>query len=946
MKLILIVTFFFLLLSPFCTRAQNEAAVWAIGNGKQFNFQSGSFQYLDFNGNPSVNATICDKEGNVVLSTNGDTVWNRNNEILVNGTGLVEKDYLLVPNSKPIFIPYPEKEGHYLLIYTYGQWTIDKNRNYIYKDKKMAYAEIDINANNGRGEIVTKQNVILADSKQNPILTDFGSVPTVAGFCYNSYYWMVIPYYIPYSDNGVDKSVLLFYKIDKNGISTEPIANTYFPFGSFNSLQFSPNGDKMYIFHIPKTSTSFEEQGLIADFNFLTGELYNYRPLEYYMYSKVTFSPNSRFLYYNIRINRTVNGEVVERRSEIVQLDVRYVNNITQTRTVILDLLQNSDIGWAGDLNLAPDGKIYFSYYDNLDGKYKLARINRPNNKGLNCDLEFDVATIPVSPRPLEFVTSFFRDKSLDNFDEIDANAGPDKQLCPLSEIKLGNGAYYQADLYQWYPDQYLDDPFLSQPTFSAPSQGNITRTFPQVLRVTDKNCWINFDTTNVTVLPKPNKANIDGSWSVCPYVGEVDYWVNGNDNSLQWFVNGGEIVTDNTLDTIKISWWDINTRAAAKVLATNESGCVSDTAVFPVRINPELITQPPIGQEDMCIADAKAATYWIKGTHGSVYEWIADGGEIIDGQGTNKVIVNWKKEGSKKIFVRETSVTTDTVCYGESDPLEVNVLNDSIEINLDYVSFDLQNKLEVHYSSDKFDVHKQTLTQYAENVDNGIIEEFHPLNTGLTGYYIYQTKPEESGSQIINLEVINRCDETFLSGYQQTIVLHGDIFPEQKTISLRWNLNQFWENDRLKHEIWHSVDGKNNWELIATVNRQTAFEYQYPDVSLYHYMRVKEINVDKNFESWSNTIEFQVSDILKIPDVFTPNGDGYNDVWEIWNIDSYIFKNLIVYNKSGEPVYKCKNGYKPWDGKINGKIYQGTYFYEISFEGYKTRYGQVTVLQ
>ncbi len=305
---------------------------------------------------------------------------------------------------------------------------------------------------------------------------------------------------------------------------------------------------------------------------------------------------------------------------------------------------------------------------------------------------------------------------------------------------------------------------------------------------------------------------------------------------------------------------------AAASVLATNEFGCVSNMAVFPVRINDELMPDTPVGYDTFCIAEAKDVVYKIRNTNGSVYEWIVDGGEIIEGQGTNKIRVEWKHGGQNKIFVRETSVTSNATCYGESEPLIVGVLNDSVKIELTYVSFNLDNKLEVHFKEENLNLFRHTFIQHTTNVNGGFSEDYFPKSSGLGGYYIYLADPEGSGSQIINLEVINRCDEIFLTGSQQTIVLDGDIFPKQTTISLRWNLNQFWANDRLKHEIWHSVDGKNNWELVATIDRQNAFEYQYQDVSLYHYLRVKEINEDKNLESWSNTIEFQVSDILKIP--------------------------------------------------------------------------------
>jgi gliding motility-associated-like protein len=935
MKLIIILSFCLLFIKSFYAYAQMEAAVWAVGNEKQLNFQSGSLQYIDFSGNPGVNATICDKAGNLVLSTNGDTVWNRNNEILINGTGLIEKDNLLF--STPIFIPYPEKEGYYLLIYSYVQSTFDENKDTIYKDKKLAYAEIDINANNGRGEVLSKQKIILLEHTH--YYTQFGSNPTVAGFCDNSYYWLVIDYNIPFVvQNGTEKSVLLFYKIDENGISSQPKANTHFSFGKFINLHFSPDGDKLYFNHIPQTSTPFNERGVLADFNFLTGELYNYRWLEYNMFQEVTFSPDSRFIYFP--------GADFRYSSGLVQYDARYIDNINQTRTVILDLSPTSNIGWIGSLNLAPDGKIYFSYYDMLGENYKLARIDKPENKGVYCDLEFDVATIPGFFQPLEFATSFFRDKSLDIIDEQYADAGPDKKVCYLSDINIGARSFQPGDIYRWLPDQYIKDPFSSEVTFSTPLLYGSPKTYPLILRASDKNCWVNFDSTIVTVMPKPPKTIIDGSMSVCPYVEEADYFAYENENGLLWSVNGGEIIGDNSADSIQVTWGGSNSNASVNLVATTELGCKSDMAKFPVNITTELMPETPVGYDTLCINEAKAVIYSTQNTNGSVYEWIADGGVILDGQGSDKVTVEWIHGGQNKLFVRETSETSGASCYGESEPLEVGILNDSLNIGLSFVTFNLENKLEVHYETDKFNLNKHTLIQHTKNVNSGFMDEYYPKNSGIRGYYIYLADPEESGSQILSLEVINRCDENFTTSAQQTIVLTGEIFPEQTIISMRWNLNQFWETYRLRHEIWHSEDGKNNWELVATIGRQTSFDYDYPDISLHHYLRVKEINEDKNLASWSNTIELQVSDILKIPSVFTPNGDGVNDTWEIWNLDTYVLEGLVVYNKTGEAVYRCKRGYTPWDGKIYGKVYQGTYFYEMKFDGLKTRYGQVTVLQ
>lgn len=86
----------------------------------------------------------------------------------------------------------------------------------------------------------------------------------------------------------------------------------------------------------------------------------------------------------------------------------------------------------------------------------------------------------------------------------------------------------------------------------------------------------------------------------------------------------------------------------------------------------------------------------------------------------------------------------------------------------------------------------------------------------------------------------------------------------------------------------------------------------------------------------------------LKIPNTFTPNGDGYNDRWEILSLDSYPGSLLEVYNTAGQLVYRTQGYSKPWDGTNNGKpMPAGTYYYVIDPKnGKKKIAGYVTLIR
>ena len=76
------------------------------------------------------------------------------------------------------------------------------------------------------------------------------------------------------------------------------------------------------------------------------------------------------------------------------------------------------------------------------------------------------------------------------------------------------------------------------------------------------------------------------------------------------------------------------------------------------------------------------------------------------------------------------------------------------------------------------------------------------------------------------------------------------------------------------------------------------------------------------------NVQEFE----LTVPNVFTPNGDGINDIYEIPYIDRYISTELMVFNRWGELVFKDKNYTGNWDG---GRLSDGVYFYVLKCKGY-----------
>ena len=84
------------------------------------------------------------------------------------------------------------------------------------------------------------------------------------------------------------------------------------------------------------------------------------------------------------------------------------------------------------------------------------------------------------------------------------------------------------------------------------------------------------------------------------------------------------------------------------------------------------------------------------------------------------------------------------------------------------------------------------------------------------------------------------------------------------------------------------------------------------------------------------------------IPNVFSPNGDGIHDYWEIGFLSKYPGATVKVFNRYGQLIYNVVGYAKPWDGTVNGSpLPIGTYYYVISPKnGLKDMVGSITIIR
>lgn len=103
-----------------------------------------------------------------------------------------------------------------------------------------------------------------------------------------------------------------------------------------------------------------------------------------------------------------------------------------------------------------------------------------------------------------------------------------------------------------------------------------------------------------------------------------------------------------------------------------------------------------------------------------------------------------------------------------------------------------------------------------------------------------------------------------------------------------------------------------------ATVNQYSAFT-------------VTVSEADNSQCTASDTVVFIVLGGVVMPDAFTPNGDGRNDIFGPVSYGNIVIKDFRVYNRWGDIVH---SGIDAWNGKFEDKEQAaGTYQYFISLE-------------
>lgn len=352
--------------------AQHEADIWYFGNYAGLDFSSGSPEPLTNSQlkNYEGCATLSDSLGNLLFYTNGVTVWNREHQIMQNGTGLSGDTS---STQSAIILPLP---GNDSLYYVFTTDELSVNAKNLITDG-LNYSVININNDNGNGSVIQK-NIHLLDSATEKI--------TAVKHQNNKDIWIIA------HEWGNNKYYA--WLLSEAGLSNTPvITETGTPIGndqrlSIGYMKASPDGTKIV------TAILGLSKWEIFSFDNSTGILSD----------KIEISLPGLWLAYACEFSPDASKLYICSADSLLQADM---NAGTQSD------IQNSltKIGTfsspGGAIQNANNGKIYITN----DFADSLSVINYPDNLPLLCDFRKNI--IPLDGRKARlglpnFMQSYF----------------------------------------------------------------------------------------------------------------------------------------------------------------------------------------------------------------------------------------------------------------------------------------------------------------------------------------------------------------------------------------------------------------------------------------------------------------------------------------------------------------------------------------------------------
>jgi gliding motility-associated-like protein len=632
---------------------------------------------------------------------------------------------------------------------------------------------------------------------------------------------------------------------------------------------------------------------------------------------------------------------------------------------------------------LAAQGLIVYEWYNSPlypNATNKVADITKVG-KGIYYLFALDTKTGLYSDPSAAFTITEFAKQTTP---VVSANGST--TICDGDEIILTSTV---ADNYQWFKNDVLIAGSNAQ-TLKVTAGGAFT------IKVTDVNGCVSEASavTTVTVNVKPAQPSIIASGDTTFCEGGSVTLTASNSSSYQWFKDGIAIAGATSASIIA------NTAGLYSIATNPVSGCTSPgVASMKVSISPKAtaVDITVAGQSSVCADNTATLSASSSTVTNPVYRWYADA-NLNTLLGTGAVYKTTPLTAATSVYV---TVTGTGMC--ENAPSDAKIFTVNIAPKPAAPSITLSGPASMLAGS-SVTITASAADNYEWYKDGVLVPVFNPTgNPGntikVTAPGIYTVKGTVNGciSQISSSVVITIIDPAALMQLEKiagkavwqldgsyhvpfTIRAHNmkpepmfdvqvqddltKVFPSQ----VQYSIVSIRSTGKLKANALY--DGKVNIDLLTAgsdLDGSTTDSIQFVvkvapnnftgdllnSATLTATTQYGKLSI-KSYDPFTGTTVIAPTKFLipktelKIPDGFSPNKDGLNDVFFIKH-SSDITINLQIYNRWGNIVYNMKDYQNNWDGKSNqpGLLYKaelpdGTYFYLVEVKDKTTGKSEV----
>jgi gliding motility-associated-like protein len=400
-----------LLFSCAVVYGQGENNIWALNrnNGIDFNGSSPVAITTAMNSNwIQGSATVCTPGGALLFYSNGGKIWDRNHNLMPNGS--LAPNLPLAARQGTVIVPIPNDVNRYY-VFSLQETARATFTDLLDINSRLYYTIVDMSLNNGLGDVVPGEKWKLLDNylaeKMIAIKGDRCNV------------WLLV--------RSKKTNQYKSYEITRGGINPQPVLSTCgtFPLESYIycPIKVSPDRRKLAASLSPKEYNLGIDVGIETyDFDPLTGIVSNpqvidnglnlsFYSVNTHYYFDLCFSPNNSKLYATSLV-----GAWPSPPQDVFQYDMSQPNaaaiQASKTPVFSSQSLSYYQPGYYRfyDLELGPNGKLYCSslYQYDFIGPGPISVINAPDQPGMLSNPVLDVLPmlhtgIPNGPPYLNF---------------------------------------------------------------------------------------------------------------------------------------------------------------------------------------------------------------------------------------------------------------------------------------------------------------------------------------------------------------------------------------------------------------------------------------------------------------------------------------------------------------------------------------------------------------